>query len=311
MKKGKEPETGRMEGEEEAVSKLLDVVGKMRTKHKLPPLSVPASGADVASDDHAMTFGIVGPDRSSSSRRDPDEGWLLVGRETAAQKLSEDNIYPIRSIYSFFVVLNSGSGTHSRPSPSGSPEDDIDDDVSASSSTSSTSITSSEDSPQQDPDAAVFATVKQHEDCAWSVLASIHVAGSEAVDSASKDSPPTSPDVVVVDDPLCIINEYIRYLRGEDATPPPGGRKRRRVHVHENIIDRRTCRIRILTADQSEAHDAATAEQSKQEFLQGQQELLQLLEQKLRKLQQTDEFSSAVNSPCPHSPPTSAPENRP
>jgi len=303
VKKGKEAERGKMASEEETVSKLLDLVGEMRKKHKLPPLAVSVSEAgDVAAgDDHAMTFGIVGPDRSSSNRRDTDEGWLLVGRETAAEKPSEDNIYPIRSIYSFFVVLNSGSGTpHSRPSPSGSPEDEIDDDLSASSSNSSTSVSSSEDSPQQDADAALFTTVKQHEDCAWSVLASIHVAGSEAVDGDESSS--TCPDVVVVDDPLCIINEYIRYLRGEDATPPPGERKRRRVHVHENIIDRRTCRIRILTAGQSDVPDAAAAEESKAHFLQGQQELLQLLEQKLRKLQQTEEFSSAVTSPCSHSP---------
>jgi len=285
----------------------LDLVGEMRKKHKLPPLeNTSASGSEVANDDHALTFGIVGPDCSS---RDPDEEWLLVGRETATQSASEDNIYPIRSIYSFFIMLNNGSGSHPQPSPSGSPEDEIDDDVSVAASTSSSS---SEDSAQQDAEASLFASVKQHEECAWSVLASIHVAGSEAVDGSSEEAPPSCPDLVVVDDPLCIINEYIRYLKGEDSTPPPGGRKRRRVHVHENIIDRRTCRIRILTADESEDPSSEVEKERKQQMLQQQQELLQLLEQKLRKLQQTDEFSSALTPPSSRSPTLATPpENQP
>jgi len=295
-----------IDGEEETVSKMLDLVCKMRGKHQLPPLEQPESSGD-----HAMTFGIVAADRSSpNNRRDPDEEWLLVGRESASETALEDSVYPIRSIYSFFVVLNSGTVIQSSSSPSESEESlsssssgsmsNDDDDSSGSGSGSSSSQQSTSDS-------TVFTAVKQHEDCAWSVLAAIHATGPETIEGAKEGSETTTacPDLVVVDDPLHIINEYVRYLQGDDAPPRSGDRKRRRVHVHEKILGRETCRIRILTTgDESKDYEDETkAEQHKKRkeliqarLVQEQQELMQLLEQKLRQLQQSHELASSSSS---------------
>jgi len=297
-----------VEGEEETISKLLDLVSTMRRKHKLPPLGPSSSGVNPGNDDHAMTFGIVTTDCSSSKRRDPDEEWLFVGRETAGltQTALEESIYPIRSIYSFFVVLNSDSVVQSTPSPSSSQEES--EDSSSISSSSSASLSNDEDGQQESSstDATVFSAVKKHEDSAWSILAAIHAASPEGIDGSSSTGPSDTvcPDLVVVDDPLCIINEYIRYLQG-DESPPPGERKRRRVHVHEKIVGRKMCRIRILTSDEEskENVDESMAEQREKrkelfqaKLLQEQQELLHLLEDKLRKLQQSQEFNSAVTT---------------
>jgi len=305
VKDGKKSDVG-LEGEEETVSKLLEAVCAMRRKHKLPPLEWYSSGATNGSDDHAMTFAIVAADRSSSSisRRDPDEEWLLVGRETAGQTTSDDGIYPIHSIYSFFVVLNSDTVIQSTPSPTSSQEESED----TSSASSSSSSLDGEDAQQTSPssDSSLLSTVKQHEDCAWSILAAIHVTGPETIDGSSDGSVASVfPDLVVVDDPLCLINEYIRYLQGDDAPPRSGGRKRRRIHVHEKYIDRRTCRIRILTtAPEPESTDSgpkAEQQDKSQELLQAkllqeQQELLHILDQKLRALQQAQDMSSSSSS---------------
>jgi len=155
-------------------------------------------------------------------------------------------------------------------------------------------------------DSSLFTTVKRH-DSAWSILAAIHVTCPEPVDgnSAAASDTVSCPDLVVVDDPLCIINEYIRYLEGDEASPPPGERKRRRVHVHEKVSGKRACRIRIVTTgnerDGSNG-DSSPEEREKREQLlqerlvQEQQELLQLLEQKLVKLQQSQEHASSSSS---------------
>jgi len=361
VKDGEDPPKDGLVGEEEAVSKLLDAVCTIRRKHKLPPLEVCLPGVNTDNDDHAMTFGIVATDRSSNNkRRDPEEEeWLLVGRESATQTVSEDSVYPIRSIYSFFVVLNSDSVVQSTPSPNSVPDESEE-------STSGSSTTSASDNDdvveddgivqqehdhdnehaheqgqaqeqeqeqkheheqgqeeqgqeqEQGPsttDSSVFAAVKQHEDSAWSILAAIHVTGPEAIDGTADGNAAAAacPDLVVVDDPLCIINEYVRYLQGDDAPPRTGGRKRRRVHVHEDIIDRRMCRIRILTTGseppETDAGSVAEQREKRQQLLQArllkeQQELLQVLEQKLRELQKSQELESAVPS-------TETPESSP
>jgi len=308
---------GVMEGEEETVSKLLNLVSSIRTKHKLPPFDTSSSGVIAGTDDHAMTFGIVAADRSAN---DPDdEEWLLVGREAADKKVVEDSIYPIHSIYSFFVVLNSDTVIQYSPSSPGSQEESEDDGCSISSSSSASMSNDDEDSGSSPPESTVFSTVKQHEESAWSILAAIHVTEPETMNETSDGN--VCPDLVVIDDPLCIINEYIRYLQGEDALPREE-QKRRHVHVHENVIGKKVCRIRILTTDDDSKDsddDASKAEQREkrkqlfqERLVQEQQELLQLLEQKLLKLKQAQDLastSSSMTSSSSDSPsPSSTPE---
>jgi len=292
----------------------LNLVYAIRKKHKLPsPLeissspsssSTPSGEGESASDDNSLTFGIVDSDVSSRDKSDFDKEWLLVCRETKKHKASENGIYPIQSIYSFFLVLNSDDFSQpSSQSPSSDGSDDVDD-VSNGDSTDgngdnsndddvgeeddeTVSVTPESDEPKGSPDKnetcpqdvskpSLFVSVKKHEESAWSVLAALHEEGFEIKDDEDEGSAGKShtqvPDVTVIVDPLRIISEYIRYLQGEQAPPRDDQRKRRRVQVHESTVARPSCKIRILTPidEDEEGHSVSPAgsHQTKEEYLQ-------------------------------------------
>jgi len=103
-----EPE--KMTAEEEMLSVLLKLVSGRQG---------PSDKSDEAEkDDRALTFGIVDSDLPSCTKNFFDKEWLLVCRETKKPKSSEDGVYPIKSIYSFFLVLNSENLVQAQHSPS-------------------------------------------------------------------------------------------------------------------------------------------------------------------------------------------------
>jgi len=295
--------------EEEMLSVLLNLVYAIRRKHKSSsPLERSPGEGESTSDDQSLTFGIVDSDLPSCEKNDFDKEWLLVYRETKKHKSAENGIYPIQSIYSFFLVLNSEDFSQpSSQSPSSDGSDGVDDDSNGSGGSSdnnnddddetqgteeeegeTVSVTpeseeskgtpdKSASSPQDLSKSSLFVSVKKHEESAWSVLAALHEEGLEIKEDDDESSAGNSrsqvPDVTVIVDPLRIISEYIRYLQGEDAPPRDDQRKRRRVHVHESTVARPSCKIRILTAiDENEEGQSispsAATHQNKEEYLQ-------------------------------------------
>jgi len=303
------PEPEPMGAEEEMLSVLLNLVYAIRRKHKSSsPLERSPGEGESTSDDQSLTFGIVDSDLPSCEKNDFDKEWLLVYRETKKHKSAENGIYPIQSIYSFFLVLNSEDFSQpSSQSPSSDGSDGVDDDSNGSGGSSdnnnddddetqgteeeegeTVSVTpeseeskgtpdKSASSPQDLSKSSLFVSVKKHEESAWSVLAALHEEGLEIKEDDDESSAGNSrsqvPDVTVIVDPLRIISEYIRYLQGEDAPPRDDQRKRRRVHVHESTVARPSCKIRILTAiDENEEGQSispsAATHQNKEEYLQ-------------------------------------------
>jgi len=304
----------------------LNIVSAIRKKHKLQSHSEVSSLSESEScnDDNVLTFGIVDTDVSSSTKNDFEKEKLLVCRE-AKKKISENGIYPIQSIYSFFLVLSSDDLSRSSsqsPSSDGSDsqeneneegDDDDDDDNEDEDETVSVSPDEAKDSPDEtkvtspsdSSKPSLFLAVKNHEENAWSVLAALHETNfdSECEDEGDDDEGSTGdgkshfPDITVIVDPLRIIEEYIRYLQGEDAPPRTEQRKRRRVQVHESTVERSSCKIRILTPYKDDEESNPLSPAGHQEILQHQiiteqEELRKLLEQKLRELQQSIEQAS-------------------
>jgi len=269
-----------MSAEEEMITVLLNLVYAIRKKHRSPSSSSPPQDISEV-DDHSLTFGIVDTCLSSCDKEDFDKDWLLVCRETKKQQSSENGIYPIQSIYSFFLVLNSedlmqSSSSSSSQSPSSDSADDVpeaeegesqpdgeeehvqeeveeeeDDAVSVTPESDESKGTPSDkgDASPQEPSSksSLFRAVKKHEENSWSVLAALHEDGTEKATTVSEGDSCHIPDVTVIVDPLRIIGEYIRYLQGKNAPPRTEQRKRRRVHVHESTVQRPSCKIRILT----------------------------------------------------------------
>jgi len=309
-----EPET--MTAEEDMLSVLLNIVSAIRKKHKLHSHSEvsPPSEGESGNDDNSLTFGIVDTDVSSSAKNDYEKERLLVCRETKKKKTPENGIYPIQSIYSFFLVLSSEDLTRSpsqSPSSDSSENQEEEDEETVSVSPEPEEAKDTPDkvessSPQDSSKPSLFLAVKKHEENAWSVLAALHEEGYDTADEDDEDDEGASGDgqshfrdVTVIVDPLRIIDEYIRYLQGEDAPPRTEQRKRRRVQVHESTVERSSCKIRILTPydEDDDSLSPVVHQENQEQIVQGkmvseQEELRKLLEQKLRELQQSIEQAS-------------------